>query len=200
MDCSDPTMYNNLACLDQFFGSAWAKGVKDKWNSWFHKNESTTTPSSPTPTTPTTTSSPTSISPTPLPITNKTTEVISDLYLQDAPDGLEFFKIYNDFMLAKLASKLSQDAHERQMLHMAQNPEENTVSNPTQTPLVPDFSRINENDIAVLKKLDSCLKNEQPVTNVDGSVPITKSDDVEGTVDGATNDRRGIYERYLHRN
>lgn len=189
-----------MACFNQFFGESWAKSVKDKWDTLFHKNQSiiTTQPTTTTSTnTPTTTSSTTSD-----PISNKTTEVISDLSLQDARDGLEFFKIYNDFMLAKLTSKLSQDAHERRMLHSSQNQEVNQPPMiqdlPTQAPLVPDFSNINENDIRVLKELDSCLKNKKTSTNLDGNVPIVKGNGADGTVDDVTNDRRGIYERFFH--
>lgn len=191
-----------MACFNQFFGESWAKSVKDKWDTLFHKNQSTT-PTPPTTTTttntPTTTSSTTSY-----PISNKTTEVISDLSLQDARDGLEFFKIYNDFMLAKLTSKLSQDAHERRMLHSSQNSDEKQPpviqDLPTQAPVVPDFSSINENDIRVLKELDSCLKTKKTSTNLDGNVPIVEKDDgADGTVDDVTNARRGIYERYFYK-
>lgn len=191
-------MYNDLACLDQYFGDSWAINIKDKWSSWFHKNQSTiTTTTNPA----TTTNSPTTLGTTPQPISNKTTEVISDLRLQDATDGLEFFKIYNDFMLSKLASKLSQNAHERRMLQSAQNQGENTLSpellNPTQSPLVPDFTKFNENDIQVLRELDSCLKNKKTSSNLDDNVPIINTD---GMVNDDVNARRGIYERYLYKN
>lgn len=199
-------MYNDLACLDQYLGETWIKGVRDKWKSWFNKNNSTTTSTTTTtfPTTTTietTTNSPAEIITTPptlldANIPNKTTEVISDLSIQDARDGLEFFKIYNDFMLAKLASRLSQNAHERRMLSSADNPDQNIsselVQGAAQTPVVPDFSKISEDDIKVLKKLDSCLKNNKNLSNLNGNVPIIKSDDIEGT--DVTYDRRGTYE------
>lgn len=191
-------MSNDLACFDQYFGENWAKSFKSKWDSLFKNNQSTTTTTTTTtPVTTTTTETPTTT--TPLPDSNKTFEVISDLSLQDARDGLEFFKIYNDFMLAKLASKLSQNAHERRMLQSSQNQENNNlppippppmIQNPTQAPQVPDFSKIDENDIKVLKELDSCLKNKKTSTNVDGN----------GRTDvDVTNERRGIYERYFYK-
>lgn len=178
-------MYNDIACFDRYIGENMAKNMKQKWDSWFHKNQSTTTTSTTTKTPPTTSST------TQYPISNKTTEVISDLTLQDARDGLEFFKIYNEFMLAKLASKLSQDAHERRMLKSAQNQEE--FQNPTQVPpSVPDFSEINDNDIKVLKELDLCLKNKKTSTDMGGNSSILRTGDTSsGTVDG-TNDSRGI--------
>ncbi len=198
-------MYNDLACFDKYIGENMAKGMKDKWNTWFHKNRTTnmTTTSTTTTTIPPTTSSTT----TPSPILNQTTEVISDLSLQEARDGLEFFKIYNDFMLAKLASKLSQDAHERRMLKSVQNQDENIGSNTLppvfQNPVqVPDLSRIDENDIKVLKELDSCLKNKKTSTNWNGNVPTLKTEDGhdDGAVNEVSNDRRGIYERFLYKN
>lgn len=196
-NCNYPSMYNDLACLDQYFGDSMTKSIKDKWNSWFNKNQSTTTTTS-TSTTTTTTSPPTTSATTPYPIVNKTTEVISDLSLQDARDGLEFFKIYNDFMLARLASKLSQDAHERRMLKSVQNenPDQNALPpvNPTQAPHLPDFSTINENDIQILKELDSCLKSKKSATHVDGSIgSIAKADGAANDV--RNDDNRGIYER-----
>lgn len=193
-NCNYPSMYNDLSCFDQYFGNSMAKSIKDKWDSWFHKNQSTTTT-----TTSTTTNPPVTSTTTPVPIVNTTTEVISDLSLQDAKDGLEFFKIYNDFMLAKLASRLSQEAHERRMLKSVKNPNENSqqnapppvLQNPTQTPpQLSDFSTINENDIKTLRELDLCLKGRKSSTNANGNVPTVMADE---TVKDATNDNRGIY-------
>lgn len=182
-------MYSDLACLDQYLGSNW---IKDKWQTWFHKNQSTTTTS--TTTTSSTTTSSTTISPTTL---STTTEIVSDSSIQYAQDGLEFFKIYNDFMLAKLASKLSQTAPERQMLNSAQSTDQNTftqiTSNPTVAPFVPDFPNISENDIKVLKELQSCLKNKKNLTNLDGNIPMVQSAGIDGGVD-VTDDRRGTYD------
>ncbi|KAJ6649145.1 hypothetical protein Bhyg_04378 [Pseudolycoriella hygida] len=182
-DCIDSSMRNDLNCLEEYFGENWVKNVKDKWNSWFKKNQSTisSTANSPVQIT-TTTSFPTS---TVTPFTNsyENIEEVSDSRLHDAQNGLEYFKIYNDLMLAKLASRLSQDAHKQQTSY---DTKIQTLENSTQVPIVPDFSKFNDNDIKVLKELDSCLKMKKISTNTDSKFHNTKTEEV---VDDATNER-----------
>lgn len=204
-------MKNDLACLDQYLGENWAQRIKDKWQMWFHKNTSTTTTSTAATTTinfPITTTSFTTISPSTLSTNtpNQTSEVISDSSIQDAQDRMEFFKIYSDFILAKLASKLSQNEHERRMLNSAQSTEQNyfpvITPNPTEAlnpPFVPDFSSISDSDIKVLKELESCLKNKNNLTNLEGNVPIIQSDGIDENLD-VTDDRRGTYDNILYKN
>lgn len=119
---------------------------------------------------------------------------------QDARDGLEFFKIYNDFMLSKIASKLSENNQLRQPLTL--NNEQNPTVESTRTTSKtssPNLSKFNENDIKILKELNSCLLKKKAVSKLDdGKVDKEVNESLDKTDSVGSNDvaldTQGTYE------